>query len=306
MSDMAVPHSNTAPDTGWHAVPGRLWGQLTAGRISNIAASCAFYATLALFPGISMLVSLYGLIFDPVTVVPQLNLLRDVLPPEAFVLIDRQVHALVTQPRMDLKLNVLITAAFTLWSASTGTKSILGAISDAHTPNGIGSVIRFQITGLAMTFFATLAGVLTIAILVALPEFMHLLGLPDSTAGLLHAASLLILLGFVWASIAALYRFGPQTRHTPPPRILPGSLTATLVWLAASALFSIYVGKLASFDATYGPLAAVAGVMLWFWVSTYVVLLGAELNAALSQRPQHQQASGGLCPHPSGAEPLDL
>jgi membrane protein len=90
-----------------------------------------------------------------------------------------------------------------------------------------------------------------------------------------------VLVSFVWASIASLYHFGPNPGPTPT-RVLPGSLLATAAWLGASVLFSIYVGKIAQFDATYGPLAAVAGVMLWFWVSTYIVLLGAEMNVALT------------------------
>jgi membrane protein len=261
-------------------VPGRLWRHIADGRMSLIAAGCAFYATLALFPGLSMLVSLYGLVFDPVTVVPQLNLLRDVLPPEALVLISRQVHALVTQPSMDLQLNVLVTAGFTLWSASTGTKSILAAIGNTYGEASV-SVLRFQVTGLAMTLCAVLAAVLTLAILVALPEALPLLDSTPTLRGVLHFTSLGMLVAFVWASIASLYHFAPPPGTTPTPLVIPGSLVAAALWLGASVLFSIYVGKVAQFDATYGPLAAVAGVMLWFWVSTYIVLLGAELNAAL-------------------------
>lgn len=271
----------------WHEVPRRLWRQISEGRVSLIAAGCAFYATLALFPGMSMLVSLYGLVFDPVTVVPQLDLLRGVLPPEAAVLIGRQVNALVTQPRADLQLNVLVTAGFTLWSASTGTKSILSAIAHTHG-RGEMSFVRFQLTGLAMTLCAALAAVLTLAILVALPQLIDVLGPISHIGGSLHVASLAVLVGFVWASIAALYRVGVHSEHGPRAPVLPGACVATLVWLGGSVLFSIYVGKIAQFDATYGPLAAVAGVMLWFWVSTYIVLLGAELNVGLGELMQKE------------------
>jgi membrane protein len=262
-------------------VAARLWRQVGDGRLSLIAAGCAFYATLALFPGMSMLISLYGLVFDPGTVVTQLNVLRVVLPPEAFTLIERQVNALVAQPHVDLRLNVFTAAAVTLWSASIGTKSILAAIGYSHGHGGM-SLVRYQVTGLALTLCAALAAVLTIAILVALPQVTHLLDPSWYVSDLLHAASLAVLVGFVGASIVALYRVGQLSDHHIRPRLLPGALAATVLWLAASVLFSVYVGKIARFDATYGPLAAVAGVMLWFWVSTYIVLLGAELNAALA------------------------
>jgi membrane protein len=262
------------------AVMRRLWAHLRDGRVSLIAAGCAFYATLALFPGMSMLVSAYGLVFDPVTVVPQLNVLRDVLPPEAYTLIGRRLHALVTQPHMTLRWGVVVSALVTLWSASNGTKSLLAAIDHTHG-GGFRSMLRFQAIGLAMTLSATLAAVMAIAILVALPHALQWLGLPRMMRGVVHTASLGVLVLFVLGSIAALYRFGPVKHGQGRPLVIPGAVLATLLWIAASVAFSYYVGKLAGFDATYGPLGAVAGVMLWFWVSTYVVLLGAGLNAAL-------------------------
>ena len=279
--DAPIPSARIArPDARWAAVPGALWRRVREGRISLIAAGCAFYATLALFPGLSMLVSLYGLVFNPVTVEPQLSLLQDVLPAEAFQLISRQVHLLVLRRTGDLRFNVILTAVFTLWSSSTGTKSIMAAIGHTLGSRRTG-MLRFQFTGLAMTLCAAVAAVLAIAILVALPQAIHLLVPAGLLRTVLHGASLAVLVGFVWVSIVALYRFSPQRVGRMP--VLPGSLAATLVWLAASALLSVYIGRIASFDVTYGPLAAVAGVMLWFWVSTYVVLLGAEMNAVLGK-----------------------
>jgi membrane protein len=269
-----------APADGWSKVTARLWQRIRDGRISLIAAGCAFYATLALFPGLSMLVSLYGLVFNPVSVVPQLTLLQDVLPPEAFQLISHQVHALVLRRPADLKFNVILTAVITLWSSSTGTKSIMSAIGHTLGSKPAG-MVRFQLTGLGMTLCAALAAVLAIAILVALPRLAHLFVPRGMLRIWLHVASLVVLIGFVWASIVTLYHFSPHHPRGGHVRLLPGSMVAIVLWFAASALLSVYIGRIAPLDTTYGPLAAVAGVMLWFWISTYVVLLGAELNAAL-------------------------
>ena len=107
-------------------------------------------------------------------------------------------------------------------------------------------------------------------------------GLSVRMSGLVHGLSFTVLVAFVALSIAALYRFGPTPRPGRVLRVWPGTLTATPLWLAASFGLSAYVTRLANFDLTYGPLAALAGVMLWFWVSSYVVLLGAALNAVLS------------------------
>ena len=283
--------SETLPPMVWRkpgAVAALVWRRMLAGRVTLISAGCAFYATLALFPGLSVLLSLYGLIFNPVSVVPQLQLLHSFLPAEAFTLIAQRVHVLVSHGHENLKFGVWLGTAVALWSASMGTKSLLSAIDQAH---GVGdrNFFQFQLIGLAMTLAATVAAVLALASLVALPNLLRFLGTPATTRGLLHVLSLAMLLAFVCASITALFRFGPAPRPGPPPLVLPGALAATVLWIAASVGFSFYVSVIGSFDITYGPIAAIAGVMLWFWVSCFVVLLGAELNAALRHLPPKQQ-----------------
>jgi membrane protein len=109
------------PWRGWKLVFGRTWREISSDRVSLVAAGCAFYATLALFPAISMLVSLYGLVFDPTTVEPQLQTIRELLPPAAFTLIADRVHTLVSHGSGTLGLSLLISSALALWSASTGT-----------------------------------------------------------------------------------------------------------------------------------------------------------------------------------------
>jgi membrane protein len=123
-----------------------------------------------------------------------------------------------------------------------------------------------------------------VSLLIALPGVLHLLGWSARVRQAIHSASLGVVVLFVGAAIATFYRFGPSPRTQRRWRVWPGTVVATPLWLIASVLFSTYVTKIANFDITYGPLAALAGVMLWFWVSCYVVLLGAALNATLTER----------------------
>jgi membrane protein len=173
------------------------------------------------------------------------------------------------------------TGHWALWTAATGTKSMLAALNLAYRETERRGFLRFQLTGLAMTLAAILAAVLALALLVALPVVAGLIGVPAMFGGLMHPASLGVLVLFVGLSLGALYWFGPSRRPGRRYRVLPGTILATFLWLGACELFSLYVGRIASFDVTYGPLGAVAGVMLWFWVSVYAVLTGAELNSAL-------------------------
>lgn len=272
-----------AARAGWWAAAVRTFWRIQSHRTGLVAAGCAFYATLALFPALSMLVSLYGLWFDPNSVAAQMELLEGLLPPDAYTLIGRQVADLVGRPRATLGWSLGVSGAVALWSASTGTKSMIAALNLAYDEEERRSILGFQVVGLAMTLAAIVAAIVTVAVLVALPRLIDVLALPTGTAELVHWASVLVLVGFVFASLAFLYGAGPSRGRGHRRRVLPGVLLATVLWLVASFLFTFYATHFASFGAVYGPLAAVAAVMLWFWVSAYVVLLGAELNSALEK-----------------------
>ena len=298
-------HPGRIPWAGWKKVLMRTFSEMISDQIGLAAAGCAFYATLALFPAISTLVSLYGLAFDPATVEPQLRVLRDLLPRPAFVLISERVHTLVTQPRGTLTISLIISTLITLWSSSAGTKSILAALNMAYEEKETRSFIRFQATALTMTLCAILGAAMTVALLVFLPAVLDFIprhfgfeAVEAGTQTLLKIGTPLLLLLFVGLSFSLLYRYGPSRRGASWHWITPGSLVATLLWLLASTGFSYYVGHVASYDATYGPLGAVVGIMMWFFVTAYVVLLGAELNAELELQTAVDSSAGS--PRPIG------
>lgn len=268
---------------------GRVWRHLQTSRTSLIAAGCAFYATLALFPGLSALLSLYGLMFRPQTILAQLDVIRDLLPPEAYTLIAKRVQALVSHSPRHLEWSAVIGIAAALASASTGAKALLTGIDHMHG-TGRRSMLRAQLVSLLMTIAALAAALLALAIMVALPDFLPAFGLSPRAKGLTHSLSFAVLIVFVAAAIAGLYRFGPAPSPGRIWPVLPGALAATPLWVAASEIFSTYVIRLTNLDVTYGPLAAMAGVMLWFWVTSYVLLLGAAINVAVEASPAEAEA----------------
>jgi len=269
------------PWSGWKRVIIRTAREVITDRMSLCAAGCAFYATLALFPAISMLISIYGLVFDLQTVGPQLAVLQDLLPPSAFHLIADRVQMLVSKPAGTLTFSLALSILIALWSASTGTKSILGALNLAYEERESRGFIQFQLTALGMTLGGILAAVIGLAALVLLPVLERFVGVSAYAALIARISSLAALVVFVLLALSLLYRFGPSRRSAGWHWVTPGSVLATLLWLVASTLFSFYVQHLASYDATYGPLGAVVGVMMWFYVSALAVLVGAELNAEL-------------------------
>jgi membrane protein len=279
----ASPARSSRTEATWHALAARTLRASTTDRVSLAAAGCAFYATLALFPAISMLVSIYGLVLDPASAEQQLAILSGLLPAPAFALIEARMHQLAAQTGNTLSVNLLIGFLLTFWSSSTGSKSILSAINVAYDVTEQRPFLRFQAIGLSMTLVAVLCAVLAIGVLLLLPPAIDFLGLSRHGATLVHAFGMTMLVGCFFIAIALLYRFGPSRRAPPRPRIGPGAVLATLLWLIASELLSLYIARIGSFGATYGSLGAVVGVMLWFYVSAYAVLLGAELNARLEE-----------------------
>ncbi|WP_373319644.1 YihY/virulence factor BrkB family protein [Gluconacetobacter johannae] len=284
----------------WKPVLQRILRNLSSDQITLAAAGCAFYATLSLFPAISTLISIYGLVFDPQTVEPQLEMLRLMLPPSAFALIGERIHTLVAQSHSSLTLNLIVSTAVALWSASAATRSIISAVNIAYDTQETRSFLRFQLMAIGMTLCAICGAVMALAVLVALPVLIDFvparLGMappPWSVELLVQMGGPLLLLLFVLAACALLYRFSPDRAITHWVCILPGSVAATLIWIVSSVGFSYYVSAIASYNATYGPLGAVVATMMWFFVTAYVILLGAELNAGLEAEMHLRPGNGG-------------
>lgn len=302
------------PKDGWKIIMRQTIAELTTSQVSLAAAGCAFYATLSLFPALTTLISLYGLVFNITTVEPQLRTLRHVLPESAYELIFNQIHNLVSQPHSSLTIGLIFSLIVTLWSASASTKSMLSALNIAYGVQEKRGFFAFQAFSLATTLIAVMGAVLTLGLMVALPAIIdflpHHFGLSHlpwplsslMTTGVRVTIQLggpLLMLLFVFVAVSILYQYGPNRGLVAWRWIVPGSLVSTLIWVISSTIFSYYVSHYAAYSATYGPLGAVAAIMMWLWVSAYVVLFGAELNAATEDRVMGRQ------PKVPGATPLD-
>ena len=261
-------------------------------RVSLVAAGCAFYATLALFPTITMLISLYGLVYNPASVQPQLHELQGFMPPAAYALISDRIQTLVTQPARGLGVSFGLSLAISFWSATTGTKSILNALSLAYHERETRGFIRFQIVSFSMTLVAILGAAMAIGFLVALPIALAFLGASAGAKLLIGSISFAAMVGFVLIALGLLYRFGPAGSNRCT--YAPGAAIATVIWLIGSWAFGLYVGHFAASSATYGPLATLIGLMMWFYLTAYIVLFGAEINAALDREARRQARSSAL------------
>jgi membrane protein len=274
------------PWRGWKDILWRTYMQFNEDRLLAVAGGVVFFVLLALFPGISAFVSLYGLFADRATLADHLGVIAMIAPSEAFGIIREQIERVMKTSNDNLGLAFLISFGLALWSANAGMKAVMDALNVAYEEKEERSFVRLNIESLLFTLGCFIGLLFAIAGIVVLPLIMDFLGLSVVSEALFFyfrwPALLLVLVTF----LSTLYRFGPSRRHAKWTWLTPGSVIASLLWFLGSLLLSWYVENFANYNAVYGTLGAAVGLMMWLWLSAIAILFGAELNAEI----EHQTA----------------
>ena len=274
----------------WKAILG---GVREAGQRDNlalIAAGVAFWAMLALFPAIAAVIGLYRLIADPATIRSHLETLEPLLPGSAFEIIESQVTALIQQDG-GLGIASLVAIVVSLWSARLGVKALVTGLNVVYDRADSRGFLRQILVALSLTALLIAVVLVAFAAVVVVPAIIGLLPLGDVGSWIADLARWPIALLAVAAGMILLYRYGPNRARPRVRWVLWGAAVATLLWLVASLLFSLYVANFANYNETYGSLGAIVGLLMWFYLSAFVMLLGAELNAEMERHPTCDTAS---------------
>lgn len=274
------------PWAGWKDILWRTYQEITDDRLIAVAAGVVFYALLALFPAITALVSLYGLFAEPATITKHLSLLAGILPQGGFDIVQEQVNRIASKGNAKLGFGFIFGLGLALWSANAGMKAIIDALNVIYEEKEKRGFIKLNVISLTLTLGAILSLLFAIAAVVILPLVLGHLASNSLLELLLRILRWPALLLVIMLGLAVLYRFGPSRTEPRWEWLSVGSAIAAVAWLAGSALLSWYLGNFANYDATYGSLGAAIGLMMWLWLSSTVVLLGAELNSEI----EHQTA----------------
>jgi membrane protein len=264
----------------------------------SVAAGVTYYALLAVFPAIAALVSIYGLFADPATVQDHLKTLSGVLPGGAMEIIGEQVKLIASKGGGVLGLSFIIGLAISLWSANAGMKAIFDALNIVYDEEEKRSFLWLNAQSLTFTLAAIAFVLIALIGIIVLPVVLDFVGLRNSVEWLLSLARWPVLLAAVIAGLAMLYRYGPSRDEAEWKWVTPGGIVAALLWLVGSMLFSWYVANFGSYNETYGSLGAVIGFMTWIWLSSIIVLLGAEINAEMEHQTAQDTTTGP--PRPLG------
>lgn len=292
-------HPAEIPRRGWRDILLRLKEQISDDNVFFIAAGVAFYAFLAVFPGIAAMVSLFGLITDPADVEEWIGAASAVLPPDALALIRDQVHAIVSTPSERLGWSLVISIALALWSATAGIKAIMTALNIAYEEREQRGFIKYYAAALLLTLGAIVFAFVALALVAAFPPLLKQLALPSALEKLLGFGLWFIVGGAFILALAVLYRYAPSRAKPRWRWVSWGAIVATMLWLAGSVLFSLYVANFGDYNETYGALAAIVILLTWFYLTALVVLIGAELNAEMEHQTRVDSTDGR--PKPMGA-----
>jgi len=280
------------PARGWRDVLARTWREQSADNMSVLAAGVAYYMLFSLFPAMTALVSLYGLFNDPATVEAQIRSVAGILPEQASELVLQQLASVASAPSGGLGAGLAISVGVALWSASFAVQTMITALNIAYDETERRSMPRFYAVSLGLTLAAILFVPVALGLVAVLPAVLSAFRLGGTAETLATWLRWPVLAVLVMLALAALYRFAP-CRATPRWRWVSwGAVVATLVWIAASVGFSIYVRSFADYNATYGSLGGVVVLLFWFYITAYVVLLGAELNAEIEHQTARDSTTG--------------
>ena len=281
------------PWRGWKDVFWRTVEEISADRLLLIAGGVVFYGLLATVPAITALVSMYGIFTPASTINAQLSFLADVMPAGAYQLISDQIVRIAGNSDGKLTLAFILGLGIALWSANAGVKAIFDALNVVYDEDENRGWIKLNAISLSFTFAGVVVLILILGAVVALPLVLAFVGFAaQQQAGWLPLLRWPVMFALVVLGLSVLYRHGPSRRHAKWRWVSVGSVFAALTWIAVSVAFSWYLSKFADYNATYGSLGAVIGLMMWMWISTAVVLIGAELNSEIEHQTAQDSTTG--------------
>lgn len=244
-----------------------------------MAAGVAFFGFLALFPALIALVTLVGLVADPGQITAQVQSFTAGLPQDSRQLISDQLTTITHSSGGALTAGLVISLLVALWGASSGTSNLMTAVNIAYEEKETRGFLKLRAVALLLTLGTVVFLVLTLALIAIVPVVLHAVPLGLLGMVLAQVVRWTLLIALIIIGLAVLYRVAPDRNPAKFRWVTVGSVLAALLWLLGSVGFSLYVNFFGNYNKTYGALAGVIVLLLWLFLTCYIVLLGAEINA---------------------------
>jgi membrane protein len=266
--------------SGWKKILLRVKDRIKEDQIPIISAGVAFYAFLAIFPGIMALVSIYGLALDAQSAQDQINRLATILPEESISLIEGRIDKLMETSSSALGWGTLFGFLIAIWSSNRGIRSLFTGLDVAYRVENRRNFFKQYAMTLTFTLGAIIVIIVSLAFIVLFPVLVNTIGLPETIESLIKWLRWPLMGIIIISAISLIYKYGPS-RDTPGYRwVVLGATVATILWLIASWGFSVYVSNFGNFSEIYGSLSAVVILLFWLFITSFIILAGGELNCA--------------------------
>ena len=294
------------PARGWKDILMRVKDEVAQDHVGLIAAGVSFYGLMALFPAITASLAIGGLMVEPPQIVDMMNQLEGLVPQEVLTIITDQAAKVAGSQEGGLGLAAIFGILLAIYSASKGVGSLMEGLNVAYDEEETRGFFMLTLVKLSMTLFAILGAILGLFIVGGIPALIALDSTSTGTDLLLGIGGVLAAAALITFGLAIFYRYGPARENAEWRWLSVGALTGCAVWVVGSAGFAFYVGNFGSYNETFGAMAGVIVLLMWMWLSAFIVLLGAELNAEVEAQTRHDTTTGADRPMGQrGAEKAD-
>ena len=302
---MADPRGHQAnspwkmPVAAWKDILARTYQRSWEDNIGLVAAGVAFYGFFALVPLLGIIVIIFGFVADPGTVIRNMDTLTDIMPNDIAALVGEQLMNAVQASRETKGVGLIVASAVALYAGTNGAGAIMTALNITYEEKEKRSLLRFYLVAMAITVAAVIVALLALGATAAVAALGKLMPASSAAGIMAGKAAAYVSLTLAAAGIAAtLYRFAPSREQARWKWITPGSLAAAVIWVLLTVAFGFYVTRLSDYNATYGSLGAMVGLLTWIYLSAYVFVLGAELNSEIEHQTSTDSTTGP--PEPMG------
>lgn len=284
---MSTPHINKAksalelPTKSWWPIAKRIFTNMKSHNVPLIAAGVAFYCLLAIFPLLGATISLYGLLVSPSELQSHMAILVNIVPSDSSYIIEEQLKNLTEKSSSTLGWGFLLTLVLSLWSSSKGANALITACNITYCEAEGRSFFAGVLARIVCTISMIVTVIIALSCISFFPKIISWMAgdlISSKQAAWITWPIMLLLFNF---SLSALYRYAPHRRSAQWRWVTPGSILATVLWIAASYGFSIYLSEFASYNKTYGSVGGIIILLMWLYLSAYIILIGAEVNAAM-------------------------
>lgn len=268
-NDAWTPYPIDLARSVWHAIHDRNLGLIAAG--------VAFYMMFAIFPGMAATIAIWGVFADPAAMRDYLGQIHGVIPDAAYNVIETQLDALLAANTRTLGWTTALSLAIALYSVHSGVSALITGLNAIHARRHRPGLVRIAVSAL-ITVALIAVSLSALATVVLVPVALNIVRIGFAEALILRFLPWVVMFVVVFLVLGLFYRWGPNMEGERHGWVTPGAVLAAFLWAGASMAFSAYLANFGNYNKVYGSIGAVIALLMWLYISAYIVLLGAALN----------------------------